>query len=105
MRPARARDAPLALVVLPVLRRTLNVPAPGRVIPAVERRALPLIPGSIGVAPVTGMCLLFAADRILGLGRFSGSTRSTLIVARHGVVIAPILGAIVAVLTAAAQAS
>ena len=78
----------LALILLPVLRRTFNGPALGRLIPAVERRALPFILGSIGVFLVTGMYLLVTDDRFLGLGHFFGSAWSTLIVIKHVVVIA-----------------
>ncbi len=78
----------LALVVLPVLRRTVNGPALGRVIPAIERRALPLILGSIGVFLVTGTYLLLTDDRFLGLGHVFGSTWSTLLVIKHVLVIA-----------------
>jgi hypothetical protein len=78
----------LTLVVVPVLRRAVDAPTLSRVIPAVERRALPLILGSIGVFLVTGMYMLFTDDRFLGLGHFFASTWSTLIVIKHVLVIA-----------------
>ena len=77
----------LALVVVPVLRRAVDAPTLGRVIPTVERRALPLILGSIGVFLVTGTYLLLTDDRFLGVGHFFGSTWSTLIVIKHVLVI------------------
>jgi hypothetical protein len=77
----------LALVVVPVLRRAVDAPTLGRVIPAVERRALPLILASIGVFLVTGMYMLFTDDRFLGVGHFFGSAWSTLIVIKHVVVV------------------
>jgi len=78
----------LALVVVPVMGRAVGPPTQGRVIPAVERRALPLILASIGVFLVTGMCMLFTDERFLGVGHFFGSTWSTLIVIKHVVVVA-----------------
>jgi uncharacterized membrane protein len=77
----------LALVVVPVLRRAVDAPTLGRVIPAVERRALPLILASIGVFLVTGMYMLFTDDRFLGVGHFFGGAWSTLIVIKHVVVV------------------
>ena len=77
----------LALVVVPVLRRAVDAPTLGRVIPAIERRALPLILTSIGVFLVTGMYMLFTDDRFQGVGHFFGSTWSTLIVVKHVVVV------------------
>ena len=77
----------LALVVVPVLRGTLNGPALGRVIPAVERRALPLVLASIGVFIITGTYLLLTDERFLGFGHFFESSWSTLIVIKHVVVI------------------
>jgi uncharacterized membrane protein len=78
----------LALVVVPVLRSAVNGPALGRVIPAIERRALPLILASIGVFVVTGTYLLLTDDRFLGLGHVFGNAWSTLIVIKHVLVIA-----------------
>ena len=80
--------AVLAFVVLPVLRRTVNGLALGRVIPAIERRALPLILASIGVFLVTGTYLLLTDERFLGLGHVFGNAWSTLIVIKHVLVIA-----------------
>ena len=78
----------LALVVVPVLRSAVNGPALGRVIPAIERRALPLTLASIGVFLVTGTYLLLTDDRFLGLGHVFENAWSTLIVIKHVLVIA-----------------
>jgi uncharacterized membrane protein len=77
----------LALIVVPVLRSVVNGPAIGRVIPAIERRALPLIAGSIGVFLVTGLYLMLTDERFLGFGRFFDSGWSTLIVTKHVVLV------------------
>jgi uncharacterized membrane protein len=80
--------AVLALVVVPVLGRTLDGPALGRAIPAIERRALPLVLISIGVFLVTGTYLLLTDDRFLGMGHFFASGWSTLLVIKHVFVLA-----------------
>ena len=80
--------AALGLLLVPVLRRTADGPTLGRVIPAIERRALPLILACIGVFLVTGTYLLLADHRFLGIGHFFGSAWSTLIVVKHVVVVA-----------------
>jgi hypothetical protein len=77
----------LALVVLPVLRRTLDGPGLGRVVPAVEQRALPVVLGAVGVFLVTGLYLMVSDHRFLGLGHFFGSSWSSLIVLKHLVVV------------------
>jgi uncharacterized membrane protein len=58
------------------------------VIPAIERRALPLVLASIGVFLVTGTYLLLTDDRFLGFGHIFGSAWSTLLVIKHVLVIA-----------------
>ena len=79
--------AVLALIVIPVLRSLLNGQAIGRVIPAIERRALPLVAAAIGVFLVTGLYLMLSDARFAGFGQFFGSTWSTLIVIKHVVVV------------------
>jgi uncharacterized membrane protein len=79
--------AVLALILVPVLRRTADGPALGRAIPAIEQRALPLILASVGVFLVTGTYLLLTDHRFLGVGHFFGSTWSTLIVIKHVLVV------------------
>ena len=91
--------AMLALVVLPVLRRSLDGPALGRAIPAIERRALPFVLASIGIFVVTGLYLMVSDDRFLGLGHFFGSGWSTLIVIKHVVVsVLVVIGVVIEVL-------
>ena len=78
----------LALVVVPVLRSAVNGPAIGRVIPAIERRALPLVIAATVIFLVTGLYLMLGDGRFSGFGHFFGSTWSTLIVIKHVVVVA-----------------
>jgi uncharacterized membrane protein len=79
--------AVLGLVLVPVLRRTLDAPTLGRVIPAIERRALPLVLVAIGLFLVTGTYLLVTDARFLGLGHTFANRWSTLIVVKHLVVV------------------
>jgi uncharacterized membrane protein len=83
--------AVLGLVLVPVLRRTVDAPTLGRVIPAIERRALPLILAAIGVFVVTGTYLLVKDSRFLGLGHTFANTWSSLIVVKHLVVVVLVL--------------
>lgn len=80
--------AVLALVVLPVLRSSVTGPAIGRIVPAIERRAVPLVAGAVAVFIVTGLYLMLTDQRFLGFGHFFASTWSTLIVVKHLVVVA-----------------
>ncbi len=77
----------LALVVVPVLRRTLNAPALGRVIPAIERRALPLLLGAVVLFLGTGAYMLATNSQFQGLGHAFVNTWSMLIVIKHAVVV------------------
>ena len=96
----------LALVILPVLRRVVNGPALGRVIPEIERRALPVVLASVGTFVVTGLYLMVTDDRFVGIGHFFGSTWSTLIVVKHVVVVGLVgLGAAIDLLIVPAIAS
>jgi uncharacterized membrane protein len=79
--------AVLGLVLVPVLRRTVDAPTLGRVIPAIERRALPLVLAAIGVFLVTGTYMLVTDSRFLGLGHTFANTWSTLIVVKHFIVV------------------
>jgi hypothetical protein len=83
--------AVLGLVLVPVLRRTVDVPTLGRVIPAIERRALPLVLVAIGLFLVTGTYLLVTDARFLGLGHTFANRWSTLIVVKHLVVVVLVL--------------
>jgi len=77
----------LAFVVVPVLRRTLDAPTLGRVIPEIERRALPVIIAAVVVFVVTGAYMLSTDAQFQGLGHAFVNTWSTLIVIKHAVVI------------------
>ena len=77
----------LAFVVVPILRRTLDAPTLGRVIPAIERRALPLIVAAVIVFVVTGAYMLAADSQFQGLGHAFANTWSALIVVKHAVVV------------------
>jgi uncharacterized membrane protein len=76
----------LGLIVLPVLRRFVPASDLGEAIAAVERRALPVIVVSLGVFLATGVYLMGIDTQYGGLGNVTGSTWSTLILAKHGVV-------------------
>lgn len=78
----------LALIVLPVLRITVTGPAIGRIVPAIERRALPVVAGAVAVFVVTGLYLMLTDQRFLGFGHFFASTWSTLIVVKHVIIVA-----------------
>ncbi len=79
--------AVLGLVLVPALRQTVDAPTIGRVIPGIERRALPMILTAIVVFVVTGTYLLVTDSRFLGLGHTFANTWSTLIVVKHVVVV------------------
>ena len=79
--------AVLAFVVVPVLRRTSNAPTLGRVIPAIERGALPLLIGAVIVFLGTGAYMLATDSQFQGLGHAFVNTWSTLIVIKHAVVV------------------
>lgn len=80
--------AVMALIVIPVLRATLKESALGRVIPDIERRALPLVLGAVGVFLLTGLYLLLSDHRYLGLGHVVDNTWSVVILVKHIVVVA-----------------
>ena len=80
--------AVMALIVIPVLRATLKESALGRIIPDIERRALPLVLGAVGVFLLTGLYLLLSDDRYLGLGHVIDNTWSIVMLVKHVVVIA-----------------
>jgi len=87
--------AVLSRIVLPALRRALDGPGIATAVPAVERRALPLVLAAIVVFIVTGVYLLVADERYAGIGDFS-STWSTMMLVKHLVILAMIaLGVVV----------
>lgn len=80
--------AVMALIVIPVLRSALKEGALGRVVPDIERRALPLVLGAVGVFLLTGLFLLLSDHRYLGLGHVVDNTWSIVILVKHVIVIA-----------------
>lgn len=78
----------LALIIVPVLQRSVDAPTLGWVIPAIERRARPLILAAIGIFLVTGTYMLVTDQRFLGFGHAFANAWSTLIVIKHVVVVA-----------------
>jgi uncharacterized membrane protein len=85
----------LARVVLPALRKALDGEALVAAVPAVERRALPTVLLAIVLFVVTGVYLLATDDQYTGVGDFS-STWSTMMLVKHLVVVGMIaLGVVV----------
>lgn len=79
----------LARIVLPALRRSLDGPSLASAVLAVERRALPLVLIAIVMFIVTGVYLLVIDQQYTGVGDFS-STWSTMMLVKHLVVLAMI---------------
>jgi len=86
--------ATLALVVLPVLGRTLDGAALGRSIALVGRRSRPLLITTIVVFVVSGTYLLLSAGRYDGLGNLFASTWTVLLTVKHLLVLLMIVIAI-----------
>jgi uncharacterized membrane protein len=78
--------AVLGLLVLPVLTRVVTARQLGDTIAAVERRALPVIIGSLAIFLATGVYLMGADARYGGVGDVTGSAWATLLLAKHLVV-------------------
>ena len=76
----------LGLLVLPVLRQLVSARQLGETIAGVERRALPVIIGSLAVFLATGVYLMGADERYGGVGNVTGSAWASLILAKHVVV-------------------
>ncbi len=83
----------LSRIVLPVLARSLDGPALARIVPAIERRALPILLAGVVLFIVTGIYLLVRDGRYAGVGSFA-STWSTLMLIKHLVVVAMVALAI-----------
>ncbi len=77
----------LALVVLPVLSRTLDGERLGGTVGAIGRRSRPLIVITILLFLVTGTYLLLSAGRYDGLGNLFASTWTVLLTIKHMVVL------------------
>ena len=78
----------LGRIVLPALERSLEGPALGNTIVAIERRARPLVALSAVLFTVSGSYLLVASPRYLGLGNLFATSWTTLILAKHLVIVA-----------------
>ena len=77
----------LGLVVLPAIRGLVPAPALGDSIAAIERRATPVIIGSLAIFLATGVFLMTTDPRYGGVGNV-GSTWATLFLVKHVVVLA-----------------
>ena len=78
----------LGLVVLPAIRRVVPPRELGDSIAAMERRATPLIIGSLAIFLATGVFLMTTDPRYGGVGSVTGSTWATLFLVKHVVVLA-----------------
>jgi uncharacterized membrane protein len=78
----------LGRVVLPALGRSLDVEDAVHALAAVERRALPLVLGSIVLFVVTGSYLLVVDPHYAGLGNVLANSWTILMLVKHLVVIA-----------------
>ena len=77
--------AVLGVLVLPALRQAGSARALGETIAAMERRALPIIVGSLVAFLATGVYLMGADTRYSGVGEITDSW-STLLLVKHVVV-------------------
>lgn len=94
----------LARMVIPGLR-DLEPGLAARTLDAIERRALPLILGSIVLFIVTGAYLLVSDDRYAGLGNVADSTWTSLMTLKHVVIVALVgLGVLIDYLVKSAEA-
>ena len=85
----------LARVVLPALRKVLDGDALVVAVPAMERRALPIVLLAIVLFVVTGIYLLVNGDQYAGIGDFS-NTWSTMMLVKHLLIVGMIaLGVVV----------
>ena len=73
----------LGRVILPGLRRSLDGARQCSVLVALERRALPLVVGSIVLFAISGAYLLVVDEQYAGLGNFLGSTWTALMLVKH----------------------
>jgi uncharacterized membrane protein len=80
----------LGRMVLPGLERSLERPAQAAALVAIERRALPLVAISLALFTVTGTYLLVIDPRYAGLGNFS-TTWATLMLVKHVLVVILVL--------------
>jgi len=76
----------LGVVVLPAIRQTLPARELGESISALERRATPVIVGSLVIFLATGVYLMTTDSRYGGVGDVTTSPWSTLLLVKHLVV-------------------
>lgn len=77
----------LGRVILPALRGSLAGPDLATTLAAVERRAAPLLVLSVGLFVASGAYLLLADDQSEGIGNFFVTTWTTLMLAKHGLIV------------------
>jgi hypothetical protein len=77
----------LGRAILPALRGSLAGPDLATTLTAVERRAVPLLVLSVGLFVATGAYLLLADDQSEGIGNFFATTWTTLMLAKHGLIV------------------
>jgi uncharacterized membrane protein len=78
----------LGLLVLPAIRGLVPAAALGQSIAAIERRATPIIIGSLAIFLATGIFLMTTDSRYGGVGNLAGSTWATLFLVKHVLVLA-----------------
>jgi uncharacterized membrane protein len=76
----------LCLVVLPAIRGVLPARELGESIAALERRATPVILGSLVIFLATGVFLMTTDSRYGGVGDVASSTWSSLLLGKHLVI-------------------
>lgn len=89
----------LAAILIPVLSRATGVPGgeivpPGRMLAAIERRALPLLLVSLAVFVVTGIVLQTSDPRYAGIGELRGAWTSLLLLKHLVVAVMLVVGSV-----------
>lgn len=84
----------LGRVILPALRKSLDGPALGRAVVAVERQAVPLVVLSVVLFTISGAYLLLVDDQFVGIGRYFESSWSTLMLIKHLLVAVMVAGGV-----------
>ena len=77
----------VGLLAIPVLARAVPARELGEAIAGIERRAFPVIIGSLAVFLATGVYLMGADPEYGGVGNVTGSTWATLFLVKHLVVL------------------
>jgi uncharacterized membrane protein len=84
----------LGRIVLPGLERSLGPAGVAPALASIERRASPLVVVSMVLFGVTGSYLLAVDPEYAGLGNFFATTWTTLMLVKHGVVVALVVAAV-----------